>query len=77
MLADITLMAIVSLVQFFRDLGYKSQWCADGCLAEVPERLVVLLLLLARLVEKPTWHAAATCLGHSQQGSVIKLRHSA
>ncbi|KAG8001403.1 SH2 domain-containing adapter protein F [Nibea albiflora] len=33
-----------------------------------------MLLLPGRLVEKPTWHAAATCLGPSQQRGVIKLR---
>ncbi|KAA8596064.1 hypothetical protein FQN60_011355 [Etheostoma spectabile] len=44
-------------------------------LAEVPERLAVVLLLLARLAEKPTWHAAAACLGPSQQRGVIKVSH--
>lgn len=41
------------------------------------ELVVLLLLLLARLAEKPTWHAAATCLGPSQQRGVIKLRYAA
>lgn len=58
----------------FWDSGCKSQWCADGCLAEFPKRPVVLLLLLANLVKKPTWHAAATCLGPSQQRGIIKLQ---
>lgn len=61
----------------FWDLVYKSLWHAEGCLAEVSEQLVVLLLLLERLVEKPTWHAAATWLGPSQQRGVITLRHGA
>lgn len=48
-------------------LCYKRLWHADVCLAEDPKWIVGLLLLLAGLVEKPTWHAAATCLGASQK----------
>lgn len=56
---------------------YKSQWQADGYLAEAPKQLVGLLLLLARLVERPTWHAVATCLGPSHKSGVIKWCYAA
>lgn len=54
----------------FGDSVHKSLRCAERCLAELPEQLVVLPLLLERLVEEPTWHDAATCLGPSQQHGV-------
>lgn len=43
--------------------GYalKVLWRADECFEEDLEGITGWLLLLARWVEKPAWHAAATC----------------